>query len=185
VDGWFRKDKEIYIGNLFKIDNEILDKLYFKKEIDVQKIQKDLENKKAVVEEINKSTSVKRPYPPFTTSTLQQSAYQVYRFSAKKTMMVAQKLYEGININNQHIGLITYMRTDSLNLSNGAIMNARDFIQKSFGNEYVPTKFNIYKSKSKLAQEAHEAVRVTDVNRTPEKIKEFLSNDEYKLYDLI
>jgi DNA topoisomerase-1 len=100
-------------------------------------------------------------------------------------MLVAQKLYEGININGQHIGLITYMRTDSLHLSNGAIMNARDFIQKNFGEKYLPNKLNIYKTKSKLAQEAHEAIRVTDVNRTPEKIKEFLSNDEYKLYDLI
>jgi DNA topoisomerase-1 len=100
-------------------------------------------------------------------------------------MMVAQKLYEGINIGKKQIGLITYMRTDSLNLSMGSIMNARDFIQKSFGEKYIPSKFNIYKAKSKLAQEAHEAIRVTDVNRTPEDLKEFLSNDEYKLYDLI
>jgi DNA topoisomerase-1 len=162
-----------------------LDKFYFKREKDITSLKTKLENKESVVEEIKKSNAVKRPYPPFTTSTMQQGAYQVYHFSAKKTMMVAQKLYEGININGQHIGLITYMRTDSLNLSNGAIMNARDFIQQSFGEKYVPNKFNIYKAKSKLAQEAHEAIRVTDVNRTPEKIKEFLSNDEYKLYDLI
>jgi len=100
-------------------------------------------------------------------------------------MMVAQKLYEGININGKHIGLITYMRTDSLNLSSSAIMNAREFIENNLGKQYVPSKFNIYKSKSKLAQEAHEAIRVTDANRMPEKIKEFLTNDEYKLYDLI
>lgn len=185
MDAQFNKNKNQFIGNLFKIDTEVLDKFYFKHEKDVASLRAELENKESTVEEIKKSSTTKKPYPPFTTSTLQQGSYQVYRFSAKKTMMIAQKLYEGININGQHIGLITYMRTDSLNLSSGAIMNARDFIQKSFGEKYVPTKFNIYKAKSKLAQEAHEAIRVTDVNRTPEKIKEFLSNDEYKLYDLI
>jgi len=116
---------------------------------------------------------------------LQQSAYQAYRFSAKKTMMVAQKLYEGINIKGKHIGLITYMRTDSLNLSTSSIENARDFIKNSFGDKYIPNKYNVYKSKSKLAQEAHEAIRVTDVYRTPEDIKEFLTTDEFKIYDLI
>ncbi len=162
-----------------------MDKFYFKQEKDIEDIKTKLENQEAIVEEIKKNNTTKKPYPPFTTSTMQQSAYQVYRFSAKKTMMVAQKLYEGINIDGQHIGLITYMRTDSLNLSTGAIMNARDFIKNVFGEKYVPSKFNIYKAKSKLAQEAHEAIRVTDVNRMPEKIKDFLSNDEYKLYDLI
>jgi len=99
--------------------------------------------------------------------------------------MVAQKLYEGINIKGKHIGLITYMRTDSLNLSTSSIENARDFIKSSFGDKYIPNKYNVYKSKSKLAQEAHEAIRVTDVYRTPEDIKEFLTTDEFKIYDLI
>ncbi len=185
IDAQFKKTKCSFIGNLFKIDDEVLDKFYFKHEKDITSLKAKLENKESMVEEIKKNNATKNPYPPFTTSTMQQGAYQVCHFSAKKTMLVAQKLYEGININGQHIGLITYMRTDSLHLSNGAIMNARDFIQKNFGEKYLPNKLNIYKTKSKLAQEAHEAIRVTDVNRTPEKIKEFLSNDEYKLYDLI
>ena len=100
-------------------------------------------------------------------------------------MSVAQKLYEGKNIDGKHIGLITYMRTDSLNLSKSAIMNAREFIGKSIGDQYVPSKFNMYKSKSKLAQEAHEAIRVTDAFKTPEKIKEYLTTDEFKIYTLI
>ncbi len=185
IDGVFKKNKTIFEGNLFKIDTDILDKFYFKKETDVEKIKKDLNGKNGVIEEITKALSVKKPYPPFTTSTLQQSAYQAYRFSAKKTMMVAQKLYEGINIKGKHIGLITYMRTDSLNLSTSSIENARDFIKSSFGDKYIPNKYNVYKSKSKLAQEAHEAIRVTDVYRTPEDIKEFLTTDEFKIYDLI
>ena len=185
AEGNFSKDKKTYIGNLFKINDQSLDKLYFKKEDEVKKIQTDLEGKKGIIDKINKSKSIKKPYPPFTTSTLQQSAYQTYRFSAKKTMSVAQKLYEGKNIDGKHIGLITYMRTDSLNLSKSAIMNAREFIGKSIGDQYVPSKFNMYKSKSKLAQEAHEAIRVTDAFKTPEKIKEYLTTDEFKIYTLI
>ena len=185
LDAKFIKAKNNFIGNLFKIDEKVIDKLYFKKEEEVIKIKALLEGKEAIVDSIKIENSSKKPYPPFTTSTLQQSAYQVYRYTAKKTMMIAQKLYEGINIKGKHIGLITYMRTDSLNLSSMAIANARSFIQNCFGENYIPSKPNIYKSKSKLAQEAHEAIRVTDVNLTPESIKEFLTNDEFKLYDLI
>ncbi len=185
IEGNFSKEKTIYIGGLFKIDDQVLDKFYFKKQGDVKKIQKELENKTGIIDEIKKTKSIKKPYPPFTTSTLQQSAYQVYKFSAKKTMSIAQKLYEGKNIDGKHIGLITYMRTDSLNLSKGAILNAREFIEKNIGDKYVPNKFNVYKSKSKLAQEAHEAIRVTDAFKTPEKIKEYLTTDEFKIYSLI
>jgi DNA topoisomerase-1 len=181
----FIKAKNNFIGNLIKIDNEIIDKLYFKKQEEVLKIKDLLEGKEAEIESVKIENSFKKPYPPFTTSTLQQTAYQTYHYTAKRTMMIAQKLYEGINIKGKHIGLITYMRTDSLNLSSMAIANARDFIQNTFGENYVPSKPNIYKSKSKLAQEAHEAIRVTDVKLTPESIKEFLTNDEFKLYDLI
>jgi DNA topoisomerase I len=185
VDGLFTKNKDSFIGNLFKIDGQALDKLYFKKESDVLELKELLTNKEAEIESIKIDMSSKKPYPPFTTSTLQQSAYQVYHYTAKRTMMVAQKLYEGINIKGKHIGLITYMRTDSLNLSQTAINNARDFISSSFGPTYLPSKPNIYKSKSKLAQEAHEAIRATNVQLTPESIKEYLTTDEFKLYDLI
>jgi DNA topoisomerase-1 len=185
LDALFVKTTNNFIGNLAKIDDQAIDKLYFKKEAEVLKIKELLEGQEAEIDTIKIDMSSKKPYPPFTTSTLQQSAYQAYRYTAKKTMMLAQRLYEGINIKGKHIGLITYMRTDSLNLSLAAINSARDFIASEFGENYIPSKPNIYKSKSKLAQEAHEAIRVTNVQLTPESIKEFLTNDEYKLYDLI
>lgn len=185
VEGLFLKAKNSFIGNLIKINDKAIDKLYFKKEEEVLKIKELLEGKEAEVESIKIENGFKKPYPPFTTSTLQQASYQTYRYTAKRTMMIAQKLYEGINIKGKHFGLITYMRTDSLNLSASAIASCRSFIQNSFGEKYLPSKANIYKSKSKLAQEAHEAIRVTNVDLTPDSIKEFLTTEEYKLYDLI
>gem|GEM_PF-5285687 len=100
-------------------------------------------------------------------------------------MIIAQHLYEGIDLGSGRVGLITYMRTDSVNLSSFAIDSARSYIENTFGNKYLPTKPNIYKAKSNLAQEAHEAIRPTDATRTPESISQFLAKDELKLYTLI
>ncbi len=128
----------------------------------------------------------RRPAPPFTTSTLQQEAARKLGFTTRKTMQVAQKLYEGIAIGEEGaVGLISYMRTDSVNLSVDALSEIRDVIARDFGTASVPDKPNVYQTKSKNAQEAHEAVRPTSALRTPSQVARFLTDDERKLYDLI
>ncbi|MGB2625591.1 MAG: type I DNA topoisomerase [Candidatus Acidiferrum sp.] len=123
--------------------------------------------------------------PPFTTSKLQQAAYNRLRFTAKRTMALAQRLYEGIDLGDEgSVALITYMRTDSVQVSNDALEMVRSFIPEHFGTSYLPEKPNFYKSK-KDAQQAHEAVRPTDVNRTPEDVRKYLEDDVFKLYQLI
>ncbi len=133
-----------------------------------------------------KTTDRKRyPSAPFITSTLQQEAFNKLRFNAAKTMIVAQQLYEGIEIGEQGAaGLITYMRTDSPRVAPEAVKQARGFIEKRFGKDYLPQQPNVYKVR-RLAQEAHEAIRPASVQRTPESLKGFLSPDQYKLYELI
>ncbi|MBR0555989.1 type I DNA topoisomerase [Ciceribacter sp. L1K23] len=129
---------------------------------------------------------VKRnPGPPFTTSTLQQAASSRLGFSASRTMQVAQKLYEGIDIGGETVGLITYMRTDGVQMAPEAIDAARSAIGDQFGARYLPEKPRFYSTKAKNAQEAHEAIRPTDFNRTPDKVKRFLDADQLRLYDLI
>ncbi len=127
----------------------------------------------------------RRPAPPFITSTLQQDASRKLRFSAQKTMRTAQTLYEGVEINGNTEGLITYMRTDSVTLSNDALKDIRGQITAQFGPDYVPEKPNFYKTKSKNAQEAHEAIRPTSARLIPKQIKSSLSDDQYRLYKLI
>jgi DNA topoisomerase-1 len=127
----------------------------------------------------------RNPPPPFTTSKLQQASYNRLRYSAKNTMRVAQGLYEGVELGDEgSVALITYMRTDSVNVSQDALAEVRDLIPKKFGSAYLPEKPNYYKSK-KDAQEAHEAVRPTDVTRTPEDVRKYLKEDQFKLYQLI
>jgi DNA topoisomerase-1 len=129
---------------------------------------------------------VKRnPYPPFTTSTLQQEASRKLGMGATRTMRVAQKLYEGIDIGGETVGLITYMRTDGVQLSNDAIGQVRELIGSQYGAEYVPSAARIYKSTAKNAQEAHEAIRPTDLTRRPEEVAGTLDRDELRLYELI
>jgi len=129
----------------------------------------------------------RRPAPPFTTSTLQQEASRKLGFTTRKTMQVAQKLYEGVNIGDEEgtVGLISYMRTDSVNLSAEALTEIRDVIARDFGTQALPDKPNTYQTKAKNAQEAHEAVRPTSALRTPAQMARYLSDDERKLYDLI
>jgi DNA topoisomerase I len=127
----------------------------------------------------------RNPPPPFTTSKLQQAAYNRLRYTAKRTMGVAQRLYEGVNLGEEgSVALITYMRTDSVHVSNDALAQVRELIPRQFGSNYLPEKPNFYKSK-KDAQEAHEAVRPTDVSRTPEDVRKYLDDDLFKLYQLI
>ena len=137
------------------------------------------------VEKVTKSERKRQPSPPFTTSTLQQEAARKLGFSARKTMSTAQKLYEGIDVGEGAVGLITYMRTDSVVLSTLALDDAKALITMLYGKEYALEKPRAFKNKSKNAQEAHEAVRPTYIAKTPVELKKFLSSDQFKLYDLI
>lgn len=149
-------------------------------------IEAELRAKELLVSDLKDSSSKRSPYAPFTTSTLQQTAANRLGFSSKKTMLLAQQLYEGVEIPGEgSVGLITYMRTDSLNLAESALTSARDYIGKSFGPEYLPPQSNLYKTKSKGAQEAHEAIRPTLSSRTPESLKGSLNRDQIRLYELI
>jgi len=127
----------------------------------------------------------RHPQPPFTTSTLQQEASRKLRFAARRTMQTAQRLYEGANIGGETVGLITYMRTDGVNMADEAVEAARETIAREFGDPYVPAQPRVYKTKSKNAQEAHEAIRPTDLSRSPKDVAAFLDVDQLKLYDLI
>ena len=137
------------------------------------------------VESVEAKPQKRNPYPPFTTSTLQMEASRKLGFSAQRTMQVAQRLYEGITLSGETTGLITYMRTDGVDLAPEAITSIRDQIQSSYGGRYVPSAARTYKSKLKNAQEAHEAIRPTDAFRRPEDMKQYLEEEQYKLYDLI
>lgn len=151
---------------------------------EAERIVKALKGSDAKVLEVEQKEVHRSPAPPFTTSTLQQEAARKLGFSVKKTMMVAQKLYEGIEVHGEHQGLITYMRTDSVNLSELALKQAREVVQKEFGKEYALETPRRFKGR-KGAQEAHEAIRPTDLSRHPQTIKSFLDKDALKLYELI
>lgn len=149
------------------------------------KIKNALSDQKATVSSVQKKERVRRPGPPFITSRLQQDAARAFRFSTKQIMSIAQSLYEGVELGEEGaVGLITYMRTDSTRVSNDALAEVREFIGKSYGNDYVPEKPNFFKSK-KSAQEAHEAIRPTSLSLTPDKVRSFLRPDQFKLYSLI
>jgi len=183
IEAIFEKEGIEFIANLIEINGKKLEKTEIDKKL-AQKLLKEI-NKNFLVLKISKKTITKKPLPPLITATLQQEAYNLYRFSAKKTMLLAQRLYEGVEIEGKPKGLITYMRTDSLNLSQEAINQAREFIKTHFSEKYLPKIPNKFKTKSKLAQEAHEAIRPTNAQLTPEKIKKYLTEDDFKLYDLI
>lgn len=134
---------------------------------------------------VEKKAVKQKPKPPFITSSMQQDAYNKLGFSSQKTMQTAQHLYEGIEVDGQTIGLITYMRTDSFNVSKLMQEQTRKFIAQKYGADYVPAKAPVYKSKVMGAQEAHESIHPTDVRRTPQNMKPFLTADQYKLYELI
>ena len=152
---------------------------------EADKILKDLDGVPLVLDSITKKERKRNPSAPFITSSLQQEASRKLNFSPKKTMLLAQKLYEGIKLDKKGtVGLITYMRTDSVRLSDQALEEVRNFIPERYGNEYLPPKPNAYKSK-KSAQEAHEAIRPTDVNLDPNSIKDYLEKDLFRLYQLI
>jgi len=144
-----------------------------------------LEGAAFAVDSVEAKPVKRNPGPPFTTSTLQQAASSKLGFSASRTMQVAQKLYEGIDIGGETVGLITYMRTDGVQMAPEAIDAARSAVAEQFGPRYVPEKPRFYSTKAKNAQEAHEAIRPTDFNRSPDKLRRFLDADQLRLYDLI
>ncbi|MFP4452357.1 MAG: type I DNA topoisomerase [Desulfobacterales bacterium] len=144
----------------------------------------ELSGSEFIVDKINRKTVRRRPYPPFTTSKLQQEAIGKLRFSAKKTMTVAQQLYEGIDLGGETVGLITYMRTDSTRISADAALEAKDLINARYGKDYCLDKPRFFSNKNR-AQDAHEAIRPTSVKNTPEKVRPYLSKDQLSLYQLI
>ena len=151
----------------------------------VDAILAELETARFTVSKVEKKTKKKNPVPPFITSTLQQEAYKKLGFTASRTMRVAQELYEGLSLGEGGtVGLVTYIRTDSSRVAEEAQKEALDFVEQTFGKEYRPEKPNVYKSK-KTAQDAHEAIRPTSVWRQPERVKTFLTRDQYRLYKLI
>ena len=148
-------------------------------------ILNDLAGVDYIVDEVRKRETKSRPAAPFITSTLQQEAYRKLRFTARRTMAVAQQLYEGISIGDEQTGLITYMRTDSTNVANQALTEAAEYIKGKYGADYVPAKPRVYAKRVRGAQEAHEAIRPTSIMRDPQSIRQHLSNEQARLYDLI
>jgi DNA topoisomerase-1 len=140
---------------------------------------------KTTVSRVEKKQRSRNPAAPFTTSTLQQEAVRKLSFTTSRAMRIAQQLYEGVDIGSGTVGLITYMRTDSFNMATEAIMQIRDYVKKHFEPDYLPKTAVAYKTKSKSAQEAHEAIRPTDINRTPAKLRQYLTDEQFKLYEMI
>ncbi len=177
------QDAATYVAKLSRIDGG---EAALNTEEEVEPILVDMREAAYVVSEVKRGEQRRNPAPPFITSTMQQDASRQLNFSAKKTMAIAQQLYEGIDVGNGgETGLITYMRTDSTNIAESAQKEAREYIKEELGAEYLPAKPPQYKTKAKRAQEAHEAVRPTSVNHTPKAIKKHLTRAQYQLYKLI
>lgn len=172
---------------LIERDGKKLDKFAIENEAQATAILNDLENAHYVVQKVVRKDKRRNPAPPFTTSTLQQEAGRKLGFSAKKTMVLAQRLYEGVDIGGDEgtVGLITYMRTDSVNVAQEAQQEARQVIERRYGKEYLPEQPPVYKTRSKGAQEAHEAIRPTSSMRAPETMEPLLEYDMLRLYELI
>ncbi len=174
--------KDILTANLEKIDNAKVD---LTKEPQTKATVKEINGQKFIISAINKKEVRRNAPAPFITSTLQQEAFGKLNFNAARTMSIAQELYEGIEIGDEEpVGLITYMRTDSVNIANEALDKARDYIKKEHGAKFLPDTPNKFKSR-KRAQEAHEAIRPSDIYRKPEDVKQYLTEDQYRLYNLI
>lgn len=170
-------------ARLVRIDDQ---KPVLSSQADVEGIKSALKEAAYQVSKVKRGERRRKPSAPFTTSTLQQTASRRYGYTARRTMAIAQQLYEGVELGSgDPIGLITYMRTDSTNVSQQALQEARALIRERFGEKFLPEAAVHYRSKSRGAQEAHEAVRPTSVNRTPDIMKPHLTGDQYKLYDLI
>ncbi|MGE0211225.1 MAG: type I DNA topoisomerase [Parvibaculaceae bacterium] len=186
IEAAFRTDRgESFAARLAAINGERLDKFAFRDEASARAVEAALKDARFSVEAVESRPTKRNPAPPFTTSTLQQEASRKLGFSSSQTMQIAQKLYEGVDIGGETVGLITYMRTDGVQMAGEAIASVRNAIQRSYGEPYVPSSPRMYKTKAKNAQEAHEAIRPTDAFRSPDKLRRTLDDAAWKLYDLI
>ena len=173
-------------SNVFQLDGKKVEKFSFRKKDDINKAIELIKSQKYKISDISSKVFTRNPVGPFTTSTLQQSASSKLGFGASRTMQIAQRLYQGIDIEGDTKGLITYMRTDGTNISKDAVTEFRDYINSNYGKEYLPGEPNNYSGKkAKNAQEAHEAIRPTNITSDPNSLKKYLSSDQYKLYNLI
>ncbi len=177
--------KKDFSARLTHLDGKKLEKFSIPNTEAAEAAHKAAEAATYHIEKIEKTQVKRHPSAPFITSTLQQEAARKLRFSARKTMQVAQRLYEGVSINGETVGVITYMRTDSVHLSQEALSMLRGEISSTYGEPYLPKSPNVFKSQSKNAQEAHEAIRPTDFSRTPQDLQSILDADQLKLYALI
>ena len=187
IYGHFLNIKTIkFIAELSHINNTRVKKLDINNRESAYNIKNDLLSiKQYLIDSVEKKQIKRNPKPPFITSTLQQEAHSKLGFSTKKTMQVAQKLYEGMDVGGEAVGLITYMRTDSFFISTEGIKDMRSYISKNFNDKYLPKVSRKYDKKTKQAQEAHEAIRPTKINRTPEILKQYLDKDQLALYKII
>jgi DNA topoisomerase-1 len=174
-----------FTARLTRFDDKKLDKMEITGEAQAKAIELALRRSAFRVGAVERKTVKRHPYPPFTTSTLQQEAARKLHFAAKKTMEVAQRLYEGVNLGGETVGLITYMRTDGVQIAQEAVAAAREVIGRDFGQAYLPAQPRFYKVKAKNAQEAHEAIRPTDLARTPASVAHVLNKDQLRLYELV
>ena len=172
-------------ARLVEFKNQKIDKLSIHNKQSADEISNTLKEESFEISNIETSEQKRNPQAPFNTSSMQQEASKRLGFSPKKTMLVAQKLYEGVNIDGTLKGIITYMRTDSVTIADSYITHIRSFIKNNYGNQYVPNKINKFVSKTKNAQEAHEAIRPTDISLTPNHVKDKLDKDLFNLYSLI
>lgn len=182
IDARLKKDKQEFDAHYYGINGK---KAKLENEEQAKEVLAGIDGAEYILKDVKKGTRKKNAAPPFTTSSLQQAASGKLGFTAKKTMMLAQMLYEGVPLQNgETTGLITYMRTDSIRVSQEAQNAALEYVKETYGEKYVPQKPNTYKSR-KSAQDAHEAIRPTYANNTPDSIKQYLTSDQYKLYKLI
>ena len=176
---------EEFSAILTTLDGKKLDKFTLKDETMAKVAEDKIKEQSFFVGDIEKKTTKRSPTPPFTTSTLQQEAARKLYMPTKKTMQIAQQLYEGVDIGGETVGLITYMRTDSIQIAKEAQESCRSFIKSIYGDKYLPNQPRFYKNTVKNAQEAHEAIRPTDLYRTPEDVSGYLNKEQLKLYELI
>ena len=179
-------DNNILTASVSHLNDKKIEKFSFKNKSQIDNAISEIKTKKFNISDISTKVVSRNPSGPFTTSTLQQVSSGRLGFGASRTMQIAQRLYQGIEIEGETIGLITYMRTDGTNLSKDAVSDFRDYINNEYGKEYLPdSPINYSGKKAKNAQEAHEAIRPTNIMRSPNNIKKYLSSDQLKLYDLI
>ena len=186
ISNFKSNDNKNIFSKLTLLNGKKIEKFSFKNKTEIDKAINTINKSKFRISDISSKVQKRNPLAPFTTSTIQQTAFSKFGFSASKTMQIAQRLYQGIEIEGETTGLITYMRTDGTQISKEAIIEFRDLITNNFGKEYLPDIPNTYEGKkAKNAQEAHEAIRPTEIKRKPSDLKKYITSDQLKLYNLI